>query len=363
MNPIQRTMLTVSVFVLSFFLCWGGAHGMEKPEIVRLDAHYTANVVKISVHWQSANPVSVVQAIVGGEAHEIRVDPYDNRRNPDGYSGEAEILVNASPGAVGAGIPYVVQIEDDLRQKSEQVTGLLRTAAAGAAGGGGAGRGSDAFGTGTSGTDFQTDAGTQSGFQTMEDQWNRAKQGQPGDLIDTILGLATGNASGGGGQGNASGAQILQNDSGNVLGFLSDLNPGDEVAVLLGDLGRPFTVNKVYLLMGGSTDKGFVTLRIYEGTGTPGNLQERYSTSVEIPGSDDKLSELDLAAYGVAVPIQTGSVWVSLEMGHAGFPGVGVDTSTNAVPGRNYIRRSGSWKDFVSDQLPNANAIIRVEVQ
>ena len=90
MNPIQRTMLTVSVFVLSFFLCWGGAHGMEKPEIVRLDAHYTANVVKISVHWQSANPVSVVQAIVGGEAHEIRIDPYDNRRNPDGYSGEAE---------------------------------------------------------------------------------------------------------------------------------------------------------------------------------------------------------------------------------------------------------------------------------
>ncbi|MGZ9138025.1 MAG: hypothetical protein ACXW4K_11300, partial [Candidatus Deferrimicrobiaceae bacterium] len=129
MSAIRRS--TFAVLVLLFLLSPFGnvAHCKEKPEIVRLDAEYTEMLVKISVHWQSSNPVTVIRAIVGKEQKELKVDEYDNRRNPDGYSGEAVIVVNAAPTVGQDGIPYVVQIEDDLRQKSEQVTGSAKTPA------------------------------------------------------------------------------------------------------------------------------------------------------------------------------------------------------------------------------------------
>lgn len=366
MDPLRHPIFTIAVLIYALSLAMNLAHAGEKPEIIRLDARYAENLVKINVHWQSANPVALIHAIIGSETQEIRVDPYDNRRNPDGYSGESVITVNTSTGPGGAGIPYVVQIEDDLRQKSEQVTGKVKTVVAGG-GGGGAGSGSESWSISDEWS--ASDTGTPPpGYQTGGDEWTRAKQGQPGELIDQLLDFAKGKGpdSGGktgGGQGGDTGLQTLQNDSGSVAGFLAHLNKDDEVAVNLGNTGEPFTVTKVFFLIGGSPDTGFVTLKISEGSGTPGNLHELYSASFEIVGNDNEFTEVDLAQFGGVVPVQTGSVWVSLQMEHNGLPGVGVDTSTNAVAGRNRIRRSGSWMDFESDQLPAANAIIRVEVQ
>lgn len=359
MNPAQRSIFKVPVFFLLLFFCCNVAYAKEKPEIIRLDARYAENLVKINIHWQSANPVALIHAVIGSETKEIRVDPYDNRRNPDGYEGESVVTFNISASQGATGIPYVVQIEDDLRQKSEQVTGSVNTVVAG---GGGSGAGSEFW----SNSDEWSSSGTGAsspGFQTGSDAWSKAKQGQPGELIDQVLDFAKGGGhdSGGnadGGQGGDTGLLTLQNDSGSVAGFLP-LTPGDEVAVYLDNQGKPFTVAKVYFLFGGSPDTGVVTIKISEGAGTPGSLQILYSESFEVPGLDTDFQILDLANYGFAVPVQTGGVWISLQMGHEGLPGIGVDTSATSVAGRNWLREGGSWSAFQAAGVPG-NAIIRV---
>ena len=362
MDPLRHPIFTIAVLIYALSLAMNLAHAGEKPEIIRLDARYAENLVRINVHWQSANPVALIHAIIGSETQEIRVDPYDNRRNPDGYEGESVVTLNISASPGTEDISYVVQIEDDLRQKSEQVTGKVKTVVAGG-GGGGAGSGSNSW----SNSDEWSSSGIGApppGYQSGGDEWSKAQQGQPGDLIDTVLGILTGSGTGtggqdGGGQSGDTGLQNLQNDSGSVAGFLP-LKSGDELAVYLDNHGQPFTVAKVYFLFGGSSDTGVVTIKISEGAGTPGNLQELYSETFEVPGLDTDFQVVDLASYGVAVPVQTGSVWVSLQMGHEGLPGVGIDTSTNATAGRNWLREGGSWSAFQAAGVPG-NAIIRVE--
>jgi hypothetical protein len=103
------------------------AHAKAKPEIIKHDVHYLNNAVKVNVHWQSANPVVWVRVYVGKEPKEVQIDEYDNRRNPYGYSGELSTVVNIDPPAQEF-ITYVIQVEDDLRQKSEQVTGKINIA-------------------------------------------------------------------------------------------------------------------------------------------------------------------------------------------------------------------------------------------
>ena len=44
------------------------------------------------------NPVTFIRVIIGKEQKEVKVDEYDNKRNPDGYWGEATIVANAAPG-------------------------------------------------------------------------------------------------------------------------------------------------------------------------------------------------------------------------------------------------------------------------
>ncbi|UCG38811.1 MAG: hypothetical protein JSV00_00830 [bacterium] len=368
MNPFRLWIYATTIPVLFLWPVIAGtvSYAGERPEIIRLDASYTENAVRINVHWQAANPIALLHAVIGGETREIKVDPYENRRNPDGYSGESVITLNVPPPSGGNGIPYVVQIEDDLRQKSEQVTGNIRTKGVGAGeGGGGSGSESWAFSDGWS----PSGAGAPPpGDQSAPDAWTRARQGQPGELIDDILSLVKGNISGddgggGGAQTGGTGPPTLLNDSGSVAGFLP-LSPGDEVAVYLDNRGQPFTVTKVYFLFGGSPDTGIVTIKISEGSGTPGNLQLLYSETFNVPGLDTDFQVLDLASYGVAVPVRTGSVWVSLQMGHDGLPGIGIDTSTNAVAGRNWIREGGSWSKFTEsfEDIRQKNAIIRTEI-
>ena len=83
MTAIRRSIFLVLLLPFLLFLFEDFVLAREKPEIVRLDAEYTEMLVKISVHWQSSNPVTVIRAIVGKEQKELKVDEYDNRRNPD----------------------------------------------------------------------------------------------------------------------------------------------------------------------------------------------------------------------------------------------------------------------------------------
>ncbi len=98
----------------------------SKPVITRLDTQFLDNNVNINIHWDSPNPVVSVKVLVGAEQKEVKVDEYDNKRNPRGYTGEATVVLNVQPRPGIDFINYVVYLEDDLRQKSEQKAGRAK---------------------------------------------------------------------------------------------------------------------------------------------------------------------------------------------------------------------------------------------
>jgi hypothetical protein len=102
------------------------AASSRKPVITRLDTQFLDNNVNINVHWDSPNPVVLVKLLVGPEQKEIKVDEYDNKRNPRGYTGEATVVLNVQPRPGLDFINYVIYVEDDLRQKSEQKSGRAK---------------------------------------------------------------------------------------------------------------------------------------------------------------------------------------------------------------------------------------------
>jgi hypothetical protein len=57
---------------------------------------------------------------------EIKVDPYDNKRNRDGYAGEVNVTLGFDRDRVPhQSFTYVIQLEDELRMKSPLVTGKV----------------------------------------------------------------------------------------------------------------------------------------------------------------------------------------------------------------------------------------------
>jgi hypothetical protein len=129
LQRIFKIMAVVTTAVLTMFSI---LHAAEKPEIVRHDATYLEKGVSIVVQWQSANPVTRVVISAGKDQKEIKVDEYDNRRNAYGYSGEVSALIPVDSVAGGFGPPpgpvpfqYTLQLEDDLRLKSDVIFGKV----------------------------------------------------------------------------------------------------------------------------------------------------------------------------------------------------------------------------------------------
>ncbi len=102
------------------------AASSRRPVITRLDTQFLDNNVNINVHWDSPNPVVLIKLLVGPEQKEIKVDEYDNKRNPRGYTGEATVVLNVQPRPGLDFVNYVIYVEDDLRQKSEQRSGRAK---------------------------------------------------------------------------------------------------------------------------------------------------------------------------------------------------------------------------------------------
>ena len=119
-NEMKRILPIACVI---FALLAVNAIAASKPEITKCDIHYSNNAINANIHWQSENPVTKVKIFTGPELKEIAVDEYDNRRNPQGYSGEVSAVIPiTNPGEF---VAYVVQVEDDLHQKSEQTVGKV----------------------------------------------------------------------------------------------------------------------------------------------------------------------------------------------------------------------------------------------
>jgi hypothetical protein len=388
----RRHSLTFAALVILLFL-GVGVYAKQKPEIVRCDAQYLDALVRISVQWQSPNPVVFIRAIIGKEQKEVKVDEYDNKRNPDGYWGEATIVTKTAPGITQDGIPYVIQIEDDLRQKSERVTGNVKPpagagkeTAGGAWPGGGTQSGSGTWpggGTGTGGTwpgggtgtgGTWPGGGSRPGGGTSGGRTWSGGVTWPGGGVSAGVGTQTGGgalpgggaASSGGslpGSGISTGTRILQNDGftpGGRAAFIDGLKTGDEVAVVLGPVDRPFQVTKIAFLCGGSTGTGILTMKLSQDTGGASPGAPLFTESYQLQGTDTAIQEIELTGQIPSFPAG-GSVRVSFQFQHAGFPSLGYDPTGSAVPNRNWVSRSGVWSDFGAAGIPG-NGIVHATV-
>ena len=102
------------------------AFAAGKPEVTHQTIQYIDRALSINIQWQSENPVTRIRVTAGTGQKDIAIDEYDNRRNPYGYSGETSVVVPVDPTLYSESIPYQIQLEDDLRLRSEQYYGQAR---------------------------------------------------------------------------------------------------------------------------------------------------------------------------------------------------------------------------------------------
>ena len=126
-NRILYSFL-LSAFLITFHLLAPSfSEAKAKPDITRCEVQYVNSSIHVSVHWQSANPVTMVKIYLARDPKEIPVDEYDNKRNARGYSGEVSTVIPLEQFQAES-LVYIVQVEDELRQKSDQVTGKVQIA-------------------------------------------------------------------------------------------------------------------------------------------------------------------------------------------------------------------------------------------
>ena len=141
----------------------------DQMDVTRLDALYLDRFISLTIEWQSVNPVLKVMISAGRETREVPVDEFDNRRNPNGYQGAVTVQLPAEPHYPQTGVPYQIQLEDDLRQKSAVFSGRVPVTAAQA-----------------------------QNLPQREDTWGQAniktnpvqplqRGGNPGDMVDKLL--------------------------------------------------------------------------------------------------------------------------------------------------------------------------------
>jgi hypothetical protein len=126
----QSLYVRILLIVVFIFSAGSASYASSKPDIIQYQASYHDDMLSINVQWQSPNPVVMVKVYAGREPKEIEIDEYDNRRNPKGYVGETTVVVNLEPGIERQTVNYVIQLVDDVGQRSRQVSGKIKLAKA-----------------------------------------------------------------------------------------------------------------------------------------------------------------------------------------------------------------------------------------
>jgi len=121
----SRILLPFIVCLISLPVWPGYACAAGQMDVTRLDALYLDRFINFTVEWQSVNPVLKVMISAGRETKEVAVDEFDNHRNPGGYRGAVTVQLQVEQHYSQNGIPYVVQLEDELRQKSAAFSGKV----------------------------------------------------------------------------------------------------------------------------------------------------------------------------------------------------------------------------------------------
>lgn len=121
-----RTAVLTVLAMLALLAVAGAVRADGKPQVTRHDARYLDKAVIINLEWQSPNPITFVRVYLGKFKKEVRIDEYENRRNQAGYFGEATVEFTLTPEQHQDIVAYVLQIEDDLRKKSDQIAGKIQ---------------------------------------------------------------------------------------------------------------------------------------------------------------------------------------------------------------------------------------------
>lgn len=173
-TTVSSQLVLLVLGLICFTLCLPAYAAAGKPDIIRHEGTYLERTLHVIVQWQSANPVVKVRITAGREAKEIKVDEYDNKRNPAGYEGEVTVVVPVDPAMFQVNVPYVVQLEDDLLQRSNLINGRVDLPKTEFAGGGMMPHhgGGDAWGQGHVRANVTAQPG-----------------GGAGDMVDKLLGV------------------------------------------------------------------------------------------------------------------------------------------------------------------------------
>jgi hypothetical protein len=115
-------MILGLVFVVSKTLPAAG-----KPDVTIHEATYMEGTVNMHIEWQSSNPVVMVKITIANKQQEVKVDPYDNKRNRDGYAGEVNVTVGLDY-VPNQPFNYIIQLEDDIKGKSTLARGKVKIA-------------------------------------------------------------------------------------------------------------------------------------------------------------------------------------------------------------------------------------------
>ena len=118
------SFLTLFLVLLAFNSLWA----VGKPDVTSHEATFLGSTINMHIEWQSPNPIVMVRISIANKQQDINVDPYDNRRNPSGYAGEVNVTIGLDL-MPNQPFNYVIQLEDELRMKSELVTGKVKVPA------------------------------------------------------------------------------------------------------------------------------------------------------------------------------------------------------------------------------------------
>ena len=125
---MKRSLVGLTVMVIASILLMSlcNVQAAGKPVVVSHDETYANKAVRFRVVWQAENPVVIVRIFAGKDHKEFKIDEYDNRRTRDGYSGELNTVVELDPSFIEESLAYVIQVEDDVRLKSDPVNGKIQ---------------------------------------------------------------------------------------------------------------------------------------------------------------------------------------------------------------------------------------------
>ncbi len=115
---MKRKNITCLLLILTVFFLTGVNAYAKKPEVTRHDAQYVDKQVSINLQWQSSESIVSIRIAAGKEIKEIKVDPFENKRNRSGYTGEMNVVIQAEPSGSQDSIAYTIQLEDEDGQKS-----------------------------------------------------------------------------------------------------------------------------------------------------------------------------------------------------------------------------------------------------